>query len=201
MPLFGNRASIQSDYLSRLERIANDLPGSFQSLLSKLKSQVPSLFAHGYPIVINHWDLLENNIHVDVQTGHITGIVDWRDAKAGPFATQFWGLENIVGIRRSTRMDFHPRHVELRRLFWERLFQAIGDVSGDAIAAIRTARMAGIFLANGDLVNSPADERERDLAVLESLTLKLHDIGLEDYGSSRPRRPALSPRPRLLEKI
>lgn len=44
--------------------------------------------------------------------------------------------------------------------------------------AILTARMVGIFLANGDLVNSPPDERVGDLAVLESLTLKLDDIGL-----------------------
>lgn len=60
--------------LSRLERIANDLPNSYQSLLSKLRSEVPSLLAHGYPIVICHWDLLENNMHMDAQTGQITGI-------------------------------------------------------------------------------------------------------------------------------
>ncbi|KAJ5536551.1 Protein kinase-like protein [Penicillium frequentans] len=79
-----NSPLIQNDYLSRLEQISNQLPVSFSPLLDKLKSQLPSLFTDDYPMVINHWDLLENNIHVDIQTGHLTGIVDWRDAEVGP---------------------------------------------------------------------------------------------------------------------
>jgi Phosphotransferase enzyme family len=180
MPEF-SRDSIQADYSSRLARIADDLPDRYRPLLSNLMGQIPSLFDPSYPMVINHWDLLENNMHVDEQTGHITGIVDWRDAKAGPFAVQFWGLENILGIRRSACMDFHPRHVELRRLFWHMLFAEIGnEVPQAAVDAMRTARMVGIFLANDDIVGSPLDERVRDLAVLQSLTLLLDDIGLEE---------------------
>lgn len=177
MPSFST-ASIQNDYLSRLERISNDLPVDFRLLLDKLKSQLPSLFTNGYPMVINHWDLLENNIHVDVQTGRITGIVDWRNAKVGPFAMQLWGLENILGIRKKTCMGFHPKHIELRRLFWWKLYEEIGDVSEDVQDAIQTARMVGIFLANGDFANFAAEERDMELAVLESMTLKLSDIGL-----------------------
>lgn len=129
-------------------------------------------------MVINHWDLLENNIHVDVQTGHITGIVDWRDAKVGPFAIQIWGLENILGIRKSTGMSYHPQHVRLRQAFWQKLYEGIGSVSKDTQDAIRTARMIGIFLANGDFATFPADERDRELAVLRSMISQLPDIGL-----------------------
>ncbi|KAM4064936.1 hypothetical protein HRG_012789 [Hirsutella rhossiliensis] len=56
-------ASFQSSYLSRLERILNRLPVSFPPLPGKLKSQLPSLCTDDYSIVINHWGLLENNIH------------------------------------------------------------------------------------------------------------------------------------------
>jgi hypothetical protein len=177
MPSF-SVTSIQSDYLSRLERISNGLPGYFQPLLDKLKSQLPSLFTDNYPMVINHWDLLENNIHVDVQTGRLTGIADWRDAKVGPFAMQLWGLENILGVRRSASMCFHPQHVQLRRLFWQKLYEEIGDVSEDVRDTIQAARMVGIFFANGDVGNFPTEERGRELAVLESITLQLSDIGL-----------------------
>lgn len=121
-------------------------------------------------MVVNHWDLLENNIHVDVQTGHLTGIVDWRDAEVGPFAMQLWGLENIIGIRTINSMRFHPQHVQLRRLFWQKLYEEIGAVSEDTKNAIHTARMIGIFLANGDLAGSPVDAREMGEAVLESMT-------------------------------
>lgn len=177
MPSF-SIASIQSDYLARLERISNDLPDDFRPLLGKLKSQILSLFTSDFPMVINHWDLLENNIHVDVQTGRITGIVDWRNAKVGPFAVQFWGLENILGIRKTTCMSFHPRHIELRRLFWRKLYDEIGDVSEDVKDTIQTSRTVGIFLANGDFTNFSAKERDMGLAVLRSMTLNLSDIGL-----------------------
>jgi len=116
--------------------------------------------------------------HVDVQTGRITGIVDWRNAKVGPFAMQFWGLENILGIRKTTSMGFHPRHIEFRRLFWWKLYEEIGDVSENVQDTIQTARMVGIFLANGDFANFAAEDKDIELAVLESMRLKLPDIGL-----------------------
>ncbi|KAL2756419.1 hypothetical protein ACRALDRAFT_2104147, partial [Sodiomyces alcalophilus JCM 7366] len=162
-----------------LERLSTILPDRFRPQLNELKTQLPSLFCEDFPIVINHWDLLENNIHVDVQTGSITGIVDWRDAKIGPFGTQFWGLENLLGVRTGNGMRFHQRHVELRRLFWETLYAKIGDVPEDVRAAIQTARMIGIYLANDDFDDKvPVEEGTRELAVLESVTLGLQDTYL-----------------------
>jgi hypothetical protein len=142
-------------------------------------TQLPSLFKENSLMVINHWDLLENNIHVDVRTGCLTGIVDWRDARLGPFGMQFWGLENLLGVRTGSGMRFHPSHVELRQLFWETLYKEIGDLPEDVRAAIQTARMIGIFFANDDFDNSfPVEEGSRELAVLESLTLKLEHVVL-----------------------
>ncbi|KAJ5524615.1 Protein kinase-like protein [Penicillium frequentans] len=166
-----NSSLIQNDYLSRLERISNKLPVSFSPLLDKLKSQLPSLFPDDYPMVIIYWDLVENIIHVDIQTGHLTGIVDWRDAEVGPFALQLWGLENIIGIRTTTGMCFHPQHIQLCRLFWQNIYEEIGDVSKGVKEAIHTARMIGIFLANGDFAGAPANTREMEEAVLRSITL------------------------------
>lgn len=137
-------------------------------------------------MVINHWDLLENNIHVDMQTGSITGIVDWRDAEMGPFGTQFWGLENLLGVRTGNGMRFHQRHVELRRLFWETLYAKMGGVPEDVRAAIRAARMIGIYFANDDFDDKfPVEEGTRELAVLESVTLSLEDAHLETLSRSR----------------
>lgn len=135
-------------------------------------------------MVVNHWDLLENNIHVDIQTGHLTGIVDWGDAEVGPFALQLWGLENIIGIRTTTRTRFHPQHVQLRRLFWQKFYEEIGGVAEDVKEAIHTARMIGIFLANGDFAGAPADAKEMEEAVLKPITLELFDVGLKTSGGS-----------------
>ncbi|CRG90079.1 serine protein kinase, putative [Talaromyces islandicus] len=43
-------------------------------------------------------DLLENNIHVDETTGHITGIVDWSAAIIAPFGVSLGGLYSAFKI-------------------------------------------------------------------------------------------------------
>lgn len=178
MPPSSN-VSIQFEYSSHLERLSDGLPNRFRPCLDDLRTQLPSLFGPDFPKVINHWDLLENNIHVDAQTGRLTGIVDWRDARVGPFGMQFWGLENLLGVRTGGGMRFHANHVKLRRLFWETLYKQIGDVPKGMRATIRAARMIGIFFANDDFDNNfPVEEATRELAVLESVTLELNDIGL-----------------------
>jgi len=121
MPPSSN-TSIQLNYSSQLERLVKRLPERFQSPKERLRSQLPPLFRRDYPMVINHWDLLENNIHADAQTGHLTGILDWHEAKVGPIGIQFWGLENLLGFRTERGMRFHAKHLELRRLFWETLY-------------------------------------------------------------------------------
>ncbi|KAJ5719049.1 Protein kinase-like protein [Penicillium malachiteum] len=178
LPSF-NKASIQNNYSSSLDRMMDLLPARFHPLLDTLQSQIPSLFADDYPMVLNHGDLLENNILVDRNTGKLTGIVDWRDAEVGPFAMQLCGLENILGIRKTTCMAFHPRHLELRQLFWKTLFHEMGDVSEEMKVVIQTARMVGIFLANEfDVGETSEEDQVMQLAVLESMTLGLSDIGL-----------------------
>ena len=36
-------------------------------------------------MVPNHIDLTENNVHVDLDTGKITGVCDWGDTEISPF--------------------------------------------------------------------------------------------------------------------
>jgi hypothetical protein len=57
----------------------NGLPERFSLTVDKLLSQLPRLFDINWPLVPHHTDLLENNIHVNKETGHIAGICDWRD--------------------------------------------------------------------------------------------------------------------------
>lgn len=83
-------------------------------------------------MVINDWDLLEDNIHVDIQTGNL-GILlasSIGGAEVGPFAVHLWGLENILGIWKTTCMAFYPQH-DIRRFFWKTLLNGIGNVPGE----------------------------------------------------------------------
>lgn len=125
-------------------------------------------------MVINHWDLLEDNIHVDIQTGTLGILLASSIGDAvGPFAVQLWGLENILGIWKTTCMAFYPQH-DIRRFFWKTLFKGIGDVSGKTKLASQTARLVGIFMVN-DFDEASDEEQGMNLAVLESMTLILSD--------------------------
>ncbi|KAJ5473541.1 Protein kinase-like protein [Penicillium sp. IBT 31633x] len=94
------------------------------------------------------------------------GIVDWGDAKVGPFAMHLSGLENISGIRKTTCMALHLQHIDFRQLFWKTIFKEIGDGSEEVTIAIQTARMVGICMAN-DFIETSEQEQKMYLAVLE----------------------------------
>ena len=100
-------------------------------------------------MVVQHDDLLENNIHVNEATGHITGIVDWADAMNGPFGVSLGGLETVLGVQTSSCWHFHPNHVELREHFWDTFYREIGQISVDDRRSIEVARLFGLFWTHG----------------------------------------------------
>lgn len=139
---------------------------------------LPRLLAPDWPLVPNHTDLLENNIHVDKETGRITGICDWKDTVIGPFGMYLGGLEVALGKRTvSYGWRYHSNQQELRDLFWETLYQAMGDVSEEQKKLIDVSRLIGLFLENGfewkDGAKVPASEGNYDLGYLEAVTLTL----------------------------
>ncbi|KAK7394034.1 hypothetical protein QQX98_013183 [Neonectria punicea] len=173
-----SREELYSDYSSRLFQLSRELPERFRPTLKRLISNLPGLFAEDWPLVPNHTDLLENNIHVHRETGHITGICDWKDTTISPFGTSLGGLETLLGIR--TREDgwrYHVNQGELRDLFWKAFYSAMG-VSPEQMDRIEDARLVGIFLDNGFVyVNAedqvPVSEGSFNLKYLEAVTLRL----------------------------
>ena len=53
-----------------------EMPNSLHSTINKVRQNLSLIFRPGFPVVVQHDDLLENNVHVDEATGHITGVVD-----------------------------------------------------------------------------------------------------------------------------
>lgn len=100
-------------------------------------------------MVLNHGDLCEMNVLVDPTTGHITGIIDWAEAKICPFGISLLGLENVLGSMNSQGWRYHPQYRALRGQFWETFEDAVGGVSASDKETIEIARMAGIFLQYG----------------------------------------------------
>jgi len=85
------------------------------------------------------------------------------------------GLETMLGKRTmSWGWRYHSNQQELRDLFWETLYQAMGGVSEQQKKLIDVSRLVGLFLANGfewkDGVKAPASEGYDDLRYLEAVT-------------------------------
>lgn len=116
-------------------------------------------------MAFQHDDLLENNIHVDNATGHITGIVDWSDAMIAPFGVSLGGLETILGIQTRTSWHLHPNHLSLRERFWDIFYREIGNISEEDRLSIQVARLFGLFRAHG------FEEKDKAIVYLETLCL------------------------------
>lgn len=114
--------------------------------------------------MLQHGDLLENNIHVEEETGHITGVVDWQEAFVAPFGLSLVGVETLLGVQTNSDWHFHPSHVELRQLFWDTLCNEVGQVSDLDKETIDIARLMGLFQTHG------FEENGRPGVYLEKLT-------------------------------
>ncbi|KAF2222753.1 hypothetical protein BDZ85DRAFT_264163 [Elsinoe ampelina] len=156
------------EYLSQLGRLRIGLPPRFHAVLDDIMPQVPDLFAKDWPLVLNHTDLLENNIHVDPVTGNITGICDWREAEISPFGMSLGGLEVMLGfpINGNEVWRYHPNHENLRRYFWSQFHYYMGGVSDKQERCIKTARLVGLFRTYAFEYGEPATEESPDLRIL-----------------------------------
>jgi hypothetical protein len=126
-----DRGQLFQHYSSQLQWLRKGLPDRFHATLDTLIPQLPSICDENWPLVPNHTDLLENNIHVDPDTGAIVGICDWRDAKIGPFGMSLGGLETMLGIRTMNEhgWTYFPNHGELRGQFWNTFYHCLGATS------------------------------------------------------------------------
>ena len=160
-------------YLTQLQQLREGLPERFHSTLDAIIPQLPDLFAENWPLVPNHTDLLENNIHVDKATGRIMGICDWREAQVSPFGMSLGGLETMLEtpVTSGDHWRYHPNHQELRDLFGARFYYHLGGASDQQKRRIETARLIGLFLANSFEQGRPATEGSEELLYLGAVVL------------------------------
>lgn len=130
-------------HLTTLTKI---LPERFYAKLNEAITNLPKLFNDGWPTVFSHTELTEDNVHVDPNTGHITGVVDWLDADVRPFGLSLWALDTIIGVQTPSQWHWHRHHAGLRQQFWNAFIAAVGPLTDDQITTIKLGRMVGIFL-------------------------------------------------------
>lgn len=140
---------LQDKYVGILNELELSLPDSLHSTIDMVRQNLYLLFRPEFPIALQHGDILENNIHIEEETGHITGVVDWHDAFVAPFGLSLGGVEILLGIQTHKDWHFHPSHVKLRQKFWDVFNSEIGQVSEMNKRSIEIARLMGLLQTHG----------------------------------------------------
>lgn len=94
------------------------------------------------------------NVLTNPETGNITGIVDWAEARILPFGFALYGLENFLGWMDSNGWHYYDRYRELESFFWQTFREEAMNVSEADLHFIRAARMAGLFYRYGFVFDS-----------------------------------------------
>ncbi|KAJ4147143.1 hypothetical protein LMH87_001688 [Akanthomyces muscarius] len=157
-------------------QLRHALPTPFYLALDTLLTLLPLLpdpFAPSWPLVPNHTDLCENNIHVDVATGKIAGICDWRRAAISPFGMALGWVEIVLGTLTTNGDEgfwcFYPAHEEPRARFWTRFCTYRGGLEEKAKRRVETARLVGRFLTAGFQGGKPAAAGSEELGFLTAV--------------------------------
>lgn len=157
----------QGNCVRQLARLAEGLPTRFHPRLDEVRKRIGVLFTPDYPQVLNT-SFLEQNVNVDLHTGRITGVVDWPNLRVGPFGLSLVSLEMFL-IQQTTTggWAFLPRHAELREIFSNSFFAAVGSLTDDQREAIKVGRVLGLFLSYGFTSGAPTSEGHIRLSMLE----------------------------------
>lgn len=169
-----------ADIQNKLDKLARQLPSRFSGIISKIREELPAIFAPGYPLALTHADLCEMNIIVNAKTGGINGIVDWAEAKVLPFGMSLWGIRNMLGTMNSSGWHYHRNSSRLEALFWDTFYGHVGKVSDDDKHAMKIAERAGLVLRYGftwedGIFERPANEQDSSIRYLDAFLHRLED--------------------------
>ena len=168
------RGKVGSTIVSRLERLASELPDAY--LRERARDTMRTINGmEDYPVVLNHGDLIPSNILVDQNTWEITGLVDWAEAEYLPFGICLYGLEHLLGTisldpaKSVPKWTYFNGATQLRKLFWSRFFNAVPE-SEARMGDVRVMRDVGVLLWHGIAWDNGAIDRVvNDLDDVEEL--------------------------------
>ncbi|KAI3340635.1 hypothetical protein F4824DRAFT_496922 [Ustulina deusta] len=149
----GETSALLAEFHDKFDLLHRSLPFRFASNLDRVRKELPLLFSKTLSFVLSHQDLCEINILIDPETGSITGIIDWADARILPFGFSLWAFENILGCMNSEGWHYYDNRHELQRIFWETFRMEAKNLSDDDLRLIQITRMAGLFCRYGFILD------------------------------------------------
>lgn len=117
-------------------------------------------------MVLLHEDFGTCNIMVDDTSCHLVGVIDWAEAKIGPFGLNLDSLQPLMSkFHLKNGWIRYEDYNSLRETFWGVLREEVEGLSDDIIRVIKSARMIGLLLSRGftsRLANMPEPVPIRD---------------------------------------
>ncbi|KAI1121213.1 hypothetical protein F5Y10DRAFT_272320 [Nemania abortiva] len=158
-------SSLLGEFSDKFDLLSRSLPSRFASNLDIVRQGLPLLFSGTLPFVLTHQDLCEMNTLIDPETGRVTGIVDWAEARILPFGFSMWGFENILGYMNSAGWHYYDNRHELEAIFWQTFSTEAKNLSDNDLELIRIARMTGLFrryglVMDGKVVKGVVDQSD-----------------------------------------
>ncbi|KND87262.1 hypothetical protein TOPH_08110 [Tolypocladium ophioglossoides CBS 100239] len=163
--------------IKKLDTLRSNVPAHLQPKLAEVYDRVPVIFGRQHAQVLNHADLQEPNIHVDITSGAMVGVVDWDDAEIGPFGTALsWFEPLLFAITADGERYWHPLHRCLRQVFYDALCDALeaqcGNLAKDQFYldpnAIEAARAFCLFINYAKNDRDGGGPSQLSLATLEA---------------------------------
>lgn len=134
-----------AEYSYNLGRLRESLPERFAGVLDSITAHKLSTAFSKLPVTVTHEDLCELNFLIDPDTGHITGIIDWAEARILPFGLGLWALEKVLGFMDSEGWHYYDNHEELRSLFWNTFRVLAKEFADQNMELVVLTRLVGLF--------------------------------------------------------
>ncbi|KAI9689059.1 MAG: hypothetical protein M1822_000796 [Bathelium mastoideum] len=172
--------SLRAEYEHKLEILQESLPEPFKGIVIGVKTNLDSLF-NDWPLALSHEDLTEGNVLVDPATGHLTGVIDWVNAKIAPFGVSLYGMESFMGAMGQEGWIYYKNAQQMRASLQELLETAMAEALpglslAEGCSKLALARKMGILLHYGFFFETgvparPVQEGEAHLKYLEAFLL------------------------------
>ncbi|KAF2229749.1 hypothetical protein EV356DRAFT_555489, partial [Viridothelium virens] len=172
--------SLRDDIEKKLEILLRNLPDRFKEVIKDIRTSLDSLFTK-WPLTLSHEDLTEMNVLINPSTGHLTGIVDWNNARIVPFGLGLYGVESFLGTMENNGWKYYSNVEQIRVTFQELLRTAMAknlpDLSeAEAHSKLMLAKRLGFLLHYGFVFGDgdgerPVKEGDRNMMYLEAFLL------------------------------
>lgn len=143
-----NSSSLIAEAAFDLGRLSERLPPRFTKQLQSLSPRFATALER-LPRVARYEELSKNNVYIDPETGHITGILSHIKSHMVPFGFSLYELDQFLGCMTARGWRYYDNEKVLRALFWGTFLDHAESCTDQDIEYIEIAQQVSLFCQYG----------------------------------------------------